>query len=201
MERKLPPPSPLLCSHLWNKLNEAGMHLPKEDILFLAQIFGDYVQNTADGKKTALRLLNATVKPADPRNAYFPQGRPDQIISKIPNKDLISYAGWIYKGSVGLDLDQVEVERGGNLEACEDTGIMGPADYCVKVVKHTSSSGRETLTSLSNYARMHSQDPQIRDTASSQVCERCPLKTCAYHPQRESQQLKLIHTVNKTAGA
>jgi hypothetical protein len=177
------------------------MHLPKDDIQFIAQLIGDYIQNTADGKKTALKLLNATVRPADPRNAYFPQGRPDQIISKIPNKDLVSYAGWIYKGSMGLSLGQVEVERGGNLEACEDTGIMGPGDYCVKVVKHTGAGGRETLSSLSNYARMHSQDQQIRDSASATVCERCPLKTCAYHPLRESQQLKLIHTGTKTAGA
>lgn len=194
MEQRLPPPSPLLCSHLWTKTNEAGIRLNQEDIVLLSRVFCDYIQNTREGKLTALKLLNATVEAADPRHAYYPFGQNVQQ-TPLPAKDLQRFGGWIYKDGFSLSMDQIEVERNGGLEACETTGILGPRDYCVKTVKDFGRNG-EVLVTMSNYARMMSEKPAIRETANQRTCEECAVKTCAYYPKRSTEQLFLPGAVD-----
>ena len=192
MEEKLPPPSQLLCSYLWKKTNEAGMGITQNDIVTLSRLFCDYVQNTPDGKRTVLRLLGSTVTEADPRHGYYPFSK--DASQRIPPKDLVKYSGWIYKGAIGLGDNQVETEQNGNLEACDDTGILGPKDYCVQTHKRYGANGREQIVSLSNYARLHTEDLNIRQTAKKETCVTCKVHTCDYHPSRDSfrnQQLAL----------
>lgn len=192
MEATLPETSQYLCRHLWKKLHEAGIsNIPAQDIEFIGRLVSDYFRNTAEGKITALKLLNAQVAGADYRNAYFPDGKAHDAANRIPHEDLMEYRGWIYKGSHSIPYNSVDVDQNGNLEACESTGILGPRDYCVKVVKVRGSGGRESLQSMSNYARLLSEDVDVRDTASMSKCERCFVKDCAYYPHKEPQQLSL----------
>ena len=194
MERRLPQASPLLCSFLWTRLNEVGMRLPQEDITFLARIFGDYVQNTKEGKKTIMKMLGATVTPANVKDTFYPQGRRGMVGQELKPQDLQRFSGWLYKEVVPISDNQIEKVEGGNLEACESTGILGPKGYCVQTVNVVGSGGRESLSNLSNYARMFSEDQRVRDTASSKTCQLCPVDSCDYHPSRnnESQQMKLL---------
>lgn len=187
MEAQLPPPSQLLCSHLWSRMEEAGVRLDKNDIVLISRIVCDYIKNTRDGKATALKLLGATVKPADPRHAYYPFGSNPK---PLPPSELKQFAGWIFQDTYAIPYDDIEIEKGGGLESCESTGIKGPRDYCVKTVKDYGANG-EVLVTLSNYARMMSERPAVRDTANPKVCEACPLRNCPYHPKQEPQQLML----------
>lgn len=192
METKLPPPSQLLCSYLWKKTNEAGVRFNQEDIVLLSRLFCDYVQNTPEGKKTVLKLLGATVAPADYRHGYYPYTK--DANQRIAPKDLVRYSGWIYKGTFGLGDNQIETEQNGNLEACDDTGILGPKDYCVQTHKRYGHGGKEQLVSLSNYARLHTEDFNIRQTAKKETCVTCTVSSCDYHPSRNdfrNQQLAL----------
>lgn len=197
LEGKLPPPSQLLCSHLWNRLGEAGVSIPKDDIVLIARILSDYILNTKDGKITALKLLNASARRPEIRNAYHPFSDPNKSIDA---KDLLYYHGWIYKETLGLKFEQIEVEKGGGLEACEATGILGPRNYCVQVVKTYGAGGRENLASLSNHARLYHDDPRVRDTASYDKCMRCPVESCEYHPNRNSRQLALVPQIKTVGG-
>ena len=167
------------------------MTLSQDDIVLLSRIFCDYVKNTPEGKKTVFGLLNTTVRKADIKNNY-------QLSSKYRETksfnytDLTYYAGWIYRGSHGVGVEDIEVEKNGNMEGCEATGIMGPKDYCVKVVKEYGRDGREHLASLSNYARLHSDQQHIRETASQSTCANCSVHMCPYHPAM--QNVKQLQT-------
>lgn len=169
--------------------NEAGIRLSKEDIVFLSRLFCDYVQNTEEGKRTVFKLLNTTVSKADPKNAYYPNPQP-QGTNDIPASELQFYSGWVYKKTKGLSTHQIEVEANGGLALCDDTGIMGPKGYCVQSVKDYSG-GREVLKDLSNYARMLSDNPDIRGSSNQKVCALCTHRKCEYHPNREPVQLML----------
>lgn len=204
MERRLPQASPLLCHFLWNKLNEAGVRLPQEDIVLVAKLFGEYVTNTKEGKQTVMKMLGATQKPATIKDLFFPVGRrgPGQ---EIKPQDLVHYSGWIYRGVTGIGEHQIEKVDGGNLEACESTGILGPKEYCIKQVIVHGQGGKEHLTNLSNYARLHSEDAKVRDTASAKVCTECPSQGCDYHPVRNQQskqyqQMSLIPLRSTASG-
>lgn len=188
MEAKLPLPSQLLCSHLWAKSNEAGLGLSHEDIVLLSRIFCDYVQNTPDGKATTLKLLNLQTRKVDPRHAYHVS----RGVSGAPldAKSLQVISGWLYQNNYTMPQEAVDVEKNGSMEACESTGIMGPKDYCVKIVKDYGPHG-EVLVSLSNYARLLSDKPSLRDTANQKICDDCFIKTCPYHPKKEPMQLML----------
>jgi hypothetical protein len=164
--------------------------LPETDIRLISKLFVDYIQNTQDGKKTVFKLLNSTVSKPSPLDAYFPLGQVSTI-TKLDHKDLVRYEGWVYKGTVGLSAQQIEVDKNGGMEACDDTGILGPKDYCVQVVKRYGQGGKEHLVSLSNYARLHSPDPVIRETARRDTCTRCPVSACDYHASRDMRQLPL----------
>jgi hypothetical protein len=190
MEHRLPPPSQLLCSHLWSKVVEAGVNLNKDDVILLSRIFCDYVQNTADGKKTVLKLLNATVKKPDPTNAYLP-AKNSTATTALKSEELIYYSGWIYKGTKSVPADAVEIDKGGGLEGCEITGILGPKEYCVQMVKDFGRGGRESLVFMSNYARMMSENLSIRETSKPENCRNCTTLTCEFHPNRGPQQLLL----------
>ena len=193
MEKLLPQASPLLCSFLWSKLSEAGLRLSQEDIGFIGRLVGDYIQNTKEGKKTVMKMLNAEVKPASVKDNFYPAGRrvPGQ---EIKPQDLLQFSGWIYKEVTGIAPSQIERVERGNMEACESTGILGPKGYCVQTVSVFGQGGRERLQNLSNYARMFSEDMRVRDTANSKVCAACPVDSCDYHPVRnqQQQQLKLL---------
>jgi hypothetical protein len=168
------------------------MTLSQDDIVFLSRVFCDYVKNTSDGKKTVFGLLDTTVRKADIKNNYQLSAKHPQT-KQFNYTDLIYYAGWIYKGAHGVGIEDIEVEKNGNLEGCEATGIMGPKDYCVKVVREFGANGRDHLSSLSNYARMHSDNQQIRETASADICVRCTVHSCPYHPAMQNKpQLKLV---------
>jgi hypothetical protein len=157
------------------------MTLSQDDIVFLSRLFCDYIKNTKEGKKTVFSLLGTSVVPADIKSTY-------QLSAKYRDQkefnytDLTYYAGWIYQGSMGVGLNDIEVEKNGNMEACETTGIMGPRNYCIQVVKENGRNGRDILTSMSNYARLHSENQTIRETANINVCVKCPVRLCAYHP-------------------
>lgn len=157
-------------------------------------MFCDYIQNTQEGKKTTLKLLGATVTPVNIKDAFYPLG--NRMPGKqLNHKDLVRYSGYIYKGRLGLSDSHLELEVNGNMEGCDSTGILGPKGYCVQVVKEYTHNGAERLTSLSNYARLHSEDINIRSTANMKVCQECAVKTCDYHPARDirqQQQLKLL---------
>jgi hypothetical protein len=174
------------------------MTLSQDDIVLLSRIFCDYVKNTTDGKRTVFGLLDTTVRKADIKNHYQLSAKHQQT-KQFNYTDLMYYAGWIYKGAHGVGVEDIEVEKNGNLEACEVTGIMGPKDYCIKVVKERGRDGREYLTSLSNYARLFNEQSEIRETASQDVCSRCTMHSCVYHPVTQNKpQLKLVQSVRSS---
>jgi len=171
-------------------VSEAGMSLSQNDVVLLSRLFNDYVLNTKEGKQTILKLLGAEVKPADVRHAYYPRGRISPG-SRLKHEDLTEYSGYIYKGSVAIRNEQIDVEPRGNLDGCDSTGILGPKGYCIQTVKTYGQGGKETLSSLSNYARMHSEDLNVRSGANAKVCDACPIDACDYHPGRNAH-VKLL---------
>lgn len=192
MEATLPEASRYLCQHLWTKLNEAGVnHIAAHDIELIARLVSDYIKNTAEGKRTALKLLGAELSAADYRNAYYPDSKANDPRNRIPHTDLVEYRGWLYKGAYSLPYYSIDIDTSGNMEACETTGILGPKDYCVRVVKVRGSDGREYLQSMSNYARAMSEDMNVRESASLDKCKSCFVKECEFNPAREMRQQPL----------
>jgi len=158
----------------------------------LSRIFVNYVENTTEGKKTVLKILKTEAKPVDRGNTYWVKGKEHFASGKVKPTDLTEFHGLIYQNRICLDPKSIEVEKNGNLEHCETTGILGPKDYCVITVKETKAGGGEALVSMSNYARLHSQDMKIRDTASRSVCMECTSIMCDYHPIREPKQTQML---------
>jgi hypothetical protein len=190
MEGHLPPASPNLCSFLWTKLREAGDNPSEQYIVFLARLISEYFRNTPEGKQTAFTLLDAEIFEVGVTNAYRFANAPPHI-PDIPNNLLKQFRGYLYEGERTYAPSQIAVEQDGNMDGCEDTGILAPKGYCLQNVLVYGQGGKQHLRTLSNYARLMHPDPKVSDTASRKTCELCPVKTCEYHPSRD-QQMSLL---------
>ena len=167
------------------------MQVRLEDVVFLSKIFTNYVLNVPGGKRTILGMMGIETRPVHPHHAYIPA---NQIDGKpLDNSKLRTFQGYLYNDLHTASVESVSIDKNGNLEGCDVTGILAPKDYCVKVVKDYSARG-EFLVSMSNYARLMSENPSIRDTASKKTCETCYHKQCEYHPHKEPKQLLLTTT-------
>lgn len=191
MEASLAEASPNLCKYLWDHLIQAGVPLAQHDIVLVSRLVCEYIKNTNEGKGTALKLLGATCVPGRPEHAYYPDGYMGDDSRRIPSDALVQYRGWLYTqgGAAGprtyaLPFNAVQVQTGGGLEVCDETGIRGPRDYCVRTVSVIGRNGREETQSLSNYARLHSESRVVRETADPARCKNCRMSNCAYHPNK-----------------
>lgn len=200
MEAALPEASSNLCKFLWNKLAEAGVGVQQQDVVLIGRIVSDYFISTEEGKKTAIKFLKATVRPAPVEHAYYPAGNMRDSGKRLNTTELVEYRGWIYKGKHSAPYTSIDIDNNGGLEACETTGILGPKEYCIKTVKTYTRDGRDLLQNLSNYARLHSEDINIRSEAKFSTCRECKSLGCEYHPVKDSKQLMLtppIQAVNR----
>jgi hypothetical protein len=185
LERTLPPPSEAAIRHVNQLCIQGGVStsLSPADYMFIHRAFIDYLKNSADGKRTMLKHLNATVKQASYEKKYYPDGYYGVPEKEMDHRHLVEYSGWIYKGIAGAH-DKIEVAEVANLVECEQCHGRYPKNDCA-VDSKIYSGGREHITTVCNYCRMNSDDLRLRQSASGKTCYECKFTVCAYHPSKQ----------------
>ena len=191
MERDLPEASPNLCEFLWKNFVEAGMTVPREDILFIGKLISGYVKQTPQGKHTMLTLMNCAPRPASALQTYFKAGYNGQEDKKLKPSDLMEFRGWIYKGVNAVKWDSIEIDEREDANVCDNCGGRYPIDYCMKQVETIKRTGESRIEQWCNNCRVHHDDPRVRQTGDQKVCGACEKITCEFHPKH--------HTLNSPA--
>lgn len=185
LEATLPEESPNLCRFLYHKLLEAGVRLPDQDIVLIGKLVSAYVKQTADGKLTALKLLNAEVKPASVLKSYFRAGYLNDEAQRIKPGELKEFRGWIYKDTLAVGYSQIDMDDREDSTICDSCGGKFPADYCAQNIEVLKSNGTTRVETWCNHCRRGSENQRLRDTASEKTCLNCEKTVCEYHPKHE----------------
>ena len=143
--------------------------------------------DTAEGKKVLLKdILNAKVDTGDYLKTYYSRNGMGERQSEIDYRSLVKFSGFIYDNGKTTSFVHpthvAEVEEPVLVE-CDSTHVRMPKTYCVITMKGTD--GRPY--NLSNHARMHSENQEIRSTSNAKVCGSCRYTRCPYNPDRAPQ--------------
>lgn len=183
MEKKLPEASQYLCDFLKANLREAGIGAGDQDILFIGKLVSEYMLKTAPGKRTALKFLSASIKPASALKTYYRAGFFGDEAQRIPAAHLQEFRGWLYKDSLSVAFDKVEIEDKEDATVCESCGGRFPVDYCAIKLEMPKPNGTTRVEFICNHCRYHSDNPKVRDTGDQKTCAGCEKKICEFHPE------------------
>lgn len=200
MERNLPEESKLFCQYLYQNLVQADIGLPDQDIRLIGKIFTSFIKDTAAGKRTALHLLRADLKPASVLKTYFKAGRDHSDENRIRSSDLQVYEGIIYKGVAGIPLNQVDVVEKEETRVCDSCGGWFPVDYCTRSVEVLKQTGQSRIEIRCNHCRAYSEDPKIRETGSLGTCGACEKLECEFHPRYVERTSRPVVALLPAAG-
>lgn len=202
IESKLPRASEPCMRHVSDLCIRAGITgVTADSYMFIHRAVIDYLLNTAEGKMTALKLLNAELEKATYENQYYPEGYYGVEEKRLDHTQLAEFKGWIYRGTSGPH-SKIEVRETPDLVECESCHSRYPNKDCAIDVR-VHSGGRERLQKLCNYCRMNSDDGRVRGDSSTKTCLECSFTSCAYHPTKTQRpQPQIANTfVGKVAAA
>lgn len=186
MEKDLPDGSPNLCEFLHRHFIEAGMPVPREDIMFISKLVSSYVKTTPHGKATMLTLMNCKPRPASILNTYYRAGNIGQENQRIKATDLMEFKGWIHKGTNTVRWDAIDIDEREDASVCDSCGGRYPVDYCLAQTENIKRTGEARMEMWCNHCRYQSEDPRVRQTGDQKKCDGCEKIICEFNPKHHS---------------
>lgn len=179
----LPPAPQTLLAHSWQKCLEAGINIPQEEFVFIHRAMIDYLNTTGEGKKVMLRILKADITEACYTKQYYQSGQVGDPEKALDYRGLIEYKGWVYRGKA-VPYSAVDIHDAMEKVHCDHCSGLFPKSYCNQTVRIVLG-GKEYMENVCNHCRLFSEDPKVRETASSKTCGHCKVYTCSYNPERD----------------
>lgn len=143
--------------------------------------------DSAEGKKFLLKeVLNAHIEDGSYLKQYYSRNGMGERQGEIDYRTLKKATVFLFdngKGSAFVNPAHIAEINEPVLVECDSTHVRMPKTYCVITLK--GSDGRPY--NLSNHARMHSENQDIRSTSNAKICGSCEYTRCPYNPDRAPQ--------------